>query len=96
MDFNSAPTIQDADDIVNKIDALDVFAEQNEEGFLAQVDGLETKPIRVMSAKDYLDTSFPPKNPILEPVLRERDLAMLFAKRGVGKTLFILQVELIS
>lgn len=47
-----------------------------------------------MSLSEVLDSEFPPKNPILSPVLREMDLVEIFAKRGVGKTLFALQLAI--
>lgn len=41
---------------------------------------------------DFLSMTFPPKRQLLGPVLQERDLAMLFAGRGTGKTLFTMQM----
>ena len=45
-----------------------------------------------MSFGEILDASFPPPEPILEPLLFSCDVLMLFAKRGAGKSLFMLQI----
>lgn len=41
---------------------------------------------------EFLQMSFPPKENLLGPILKERDLALLFAMRGTGKTLFTMQM----
>lgn len=47
-----------------------------------------------VSCGDFLSMTFPPKEHLLGPVLQERDLAMLFAMRGAGKTLFTMQMAI--
>ncbi|MBQ7608974.1 MAG: AAA family ATPase [Desulfovibrionaceae bacterium] len=37
---------------------------------------------------------FPPSKPIIEPILKERELMMIHATRGLGKTLFSLQMAI--
>ena len=41
---------------------------------------------------DLLMLTLPPKKEILTPWLREKDLAMIYASRGLGKTWFALNV----
>lgn len=41
---------------------------------------------RVLSLPDFLAEAFPPPEPILEPWLASRDIAMIYAWRGVGKS----------
>lgn len=60
---------------------------------VAQQGGAGTHAVGV-SCADFLSMSFPPKEHLLGPVLQERDLAMLFAQRGTGKTLFTIQMAI--
>ena len=36
--------------------------------------------------REFANLKLPPRNTVLEPILPERGLAMLFAGRGIGKT----------
>lgn len=78
-------------------DAADVIAEQGAEAagkFVASLwesAGAPLGPIgsgaaRVLTFADLLATHTEPRPFLLEPLLRERDLAMLFGWRGIGKT----------
>jgi putative DNA primase/helicase len=44
--------------------------------------------LRLLSCDELLKLNIPPKRFLLEPWLPERGLAMVYAQRGVGKTLF--------
>jgi putative DNA primase/helicase len=41
---------------------------------------------------DFLAINMPPREMLLDPILPERCLAMLYAPRGVGKTLLSLSI----
>jgi putative DNA primase/helicase len=43
---------------------------------------------------DFLAIDMPPREMLLDPILPERSLAMLYAPRGVGKTLLSLSIGL--
>ena len=43
---------------------------------------------------DFLAINMPPRGMLLDPILPERSLAMLYAPRGVGKTLLSLSIGL--
>lgn len=49
-------------------------------------------PLRVLTAGELVNHHLPPLRPILEPWLYEKNLAMVHAKRGVGKTHLALAV----
>lgn len=48
--------------------------------------------IKVLNFKDFLDHKMPPKESILSPVLKQSDLAMIYAKRGIGKTFLAIEI----
>jgi AAA domain len=50
------------------------------------------KGLTVMSAKELLAATFPPREQILGPWLPDKGLAMLYAPRGVGKTFLALSI----
>lgn len=57
----------------------------------ARDDGTPDPPrIVALEIGDVLSREFPPKEAFLAPWLRRQDLAMVYAKRGVGKTHFCL------
>lgn len=43
---------------------------------------------------DFLAIDMPPREMLLDPILPERGLAMLYAPRGIGKTLLSLSIGL--
>jgi hypothetical protein len=45
-----------------------------------------------ISAVEFMDIAFPPREYIIEPWLETGSLAMLFSKRGIGKTRFMMSV----
>jgi putative DNA primase/helicase len=51
-------------------------------------------PLQPIGFGDFLSLSVPPREMLLDPILPERSLAMLYAPRGVGKTLLGLSIGL--
>jgi putative DNA primase/helicase len=51
-------------------------------------------PLRPIGFGEFLNLNVPPREMLLDPILPERSLAMLYAPRGVGKTLLGLSVGL--
>ncbi len=47
---------------------------------------------QAVSLEDFLQRRFPPRDYLLEPVITEQILAMLYAARGTGKTYFALTI----
>ena len=45
-----------------------------------------TPALRVVTADEFVQMEIPPREMLLAPWLPEQGLAMLFSKRGVGKT----------
>jgi putative DNA primase/helicase len=58
----------------------------------------ETQPalisFRPIGYSDFLTLDVPPREMLLDPILPERSLAMLYAPRGIGKTLLSLSIGL--
>jgi putative DNA primase/helicase len=50
--------------------------------------------LKSIGFNDFLAVDFPPREMLLNPILPERSLAMLYAPRGVGKTLLSLSIGL--
>jgi putative DNA primase/helicase len=50
--------------------------------------------LKPICLNDFLELDVPPREMLLDPVLPERSLAMLYAPRGVGKTLLSLSIGL--
>jgi putative DNA primase/helicase len=50
--------------------------------------------LKSIGLDDFLAISTPPREMLLDPILPERSLAMLYAPRGVGKTLLSLSIGL--
>src|SRR5689334_13459647 len=50
------------------------------------------EPIVALEIGELLSRQFPPMEEILSPWLRKQNLAMVYSKRGVGKTFFGLGV----
>lgn len=67
-------------------------------GFPSLADALpDSEPLSqplVVTVGELLSTEFPPLESVLEPWLRVKHLAMLYARRGVGKTWFSLSFGL--
>ncbi len=56
-------------------------------------DSASSRPaLRVYNVADLLGLKLPPREYILEPILRERDLMMIYSWRGVGKTMLALAI----
>jgi putative DNA primase/helicase len=49
-------------------------------------------PLQPLGLDDFLNLDIPPRQMLLSPILPERSLAMLYAPRGVGKTLLGLSI----
>ena len=55
----------------------------------------ELRPaLHAVGFNDFLSLNMPPREMLLDPILPERSLAMLYAQRGIGKTLLGLSVGL--
>ena len=50
--------------------------------------------LKPIGFNDFLELDVPPREMLLDPILPERSLAMLYAPRGIGKTLLTLSVGL--
>ena len=61
-------------------------------GLEALATGSRPPTVHAVTIEDLLALEIPPREYILEPILREKDVAMAHAKRGVGKTQFLLNV----
>ena len=55
---------------------------------------VDRRVLQPMGIKDFLGLYVPPREMLLSPILPERSLAMLYAPRGVGKTLLGLSIGL--
>jgi putative DNA primase/helicase len=53
-----------------------------------------TVPFRPLGFQEFLNLGIPPREMLLSPVLPERSLSMLYAPRGIGKTLLALSIGL--
>jgi hypothetical protein len=75
-------------------DALLELVEQTPALTAADVaDPANSRPaLRVYNVADLLALKLPPREFILEPILRERDLMMIYSWRGVGKTMLALAI----
>jgi putative DNA primase/helicase len=51
-------------------------------------------PFQPIGFSDFLALDVPPREMLLDPILPERSLAMLYAPRGIGKTLLSLSIGL--
>jgi putative DNA primase/helicase len=52
------------------------------------------QPLQPIGFGDFLSLNVPPREMLLDPILPERSLAMLYAPRGIGKTLLGLSIGL--
>lgn len=60
-----------------------------------RLDGLELgQGIRVDDMADFISEDIPDNEVVIDPVLREKDLAMIYADRGTGKTWFTLSIAI--
>ena len=48
---------------------------------------LSVLALKSIGFDDFLAIDMPPREMLLDPILPERSLAMLYAPRGIGKTL---------
>src|ERR1700692_1130431 len=51
-------------------------------------------PLKSIGFDDFLAINMPPREMLLDPILPEKSLAMLYAPRGIGKTLLALSMGL--
>ncbi len=51
------------------------------------------RPIRVLDVRDFLSLELPPRKYILQPIIPTQGLVMLYALRGVGKTMLALHIS---
>ena len=56
--------------------------------------GRAAERVRVYELAEYLELRLPPRQPLLLPWLNEKDLALLYANRGDGKTWVALSIAL--
>ncbi len=49
--------------------------------------------LRPLAISEFLQLDLPPRRNILEPWLSEQGMAMIFAPRGIGKTLLALSIS---
>ena len=52
----------------------------------------ESQVLATASADDFLSTQFPPREMVLAPILPSQGLAMIYSRRGVGKTYLTLAI----
>jgi len=64
-----------------ELDRQPRFADQGENS-----DAALDPPLTIYTAKDFLGLTIPPRVHVLKPILREKDTAMLYGPRGIGKT----------
>ena len=53
-----------------------------------------TSTLKSIGFDDFLAIDMPPRQMLLDPIVPERSLAMLYAPRGIGKTLLSLSIGL--
>jgi putative DNA primase/helicase len=63
-------------------------------GRIALTDEPQRAPLKPIGFGEFLNLSVPPRLMLLDPILPERSLGMLYAPRGVGKTLLGLSIGL--
>jgi len=61
---------------------------------LDYTDSNEQPPLQALGFDDFLNLNIPARELLLDPILPERSLSMLYAPRGVGKTLLALSIGL--
>ncbi|HEV2380860.1 MAG TPA: AAA family ATPase [Terriglobia bacterium] len=66
------------DSIRQALEELDTLRAQGSDG--------RTKTLRAVSLRELLSMNLPPRGMLLDPVIPEQGLSLLYAKRGVGKT----------
>ena len=49
-------------------------------------------PLQALGINDFLNLDIPPREMLLDPILPERSLAMLYAPRGLGKSWLALSI----
>jgi putative DNA primase/helicase len=52
------------------------------------------EPLQAVGINDFLSLDIPPRAMLLDPILPERSLAMLYAPRGLGKSWLALSIGL--
>ena len=77
------------DTSTNPTDWNDLYILEGENEVKKQLEG---KGLKVINIAELLQYDIPQKQPLLEPILQEGSLAMIYAKRGVGKTFASLEV----
>jgi len=77
------------DTSTNPTDWNDLYILEGEAEVKKQLEG---KGLKVINLAELLQYDIPQKEPILEQILQEGSLGMIYAKRGVGKTFASLEV----
>ena len=61
---------------------------------IRELNSTEKLKLKSIDLYEFASMEFPPREPILDPILCKQDLAMLYAERGVGKTHAALAIAL--
>ena len=78
----------------NIASVLKQFVRSRGEGSRRIATDQPTPTLKPIGFDDFLAINMPPREMLLDPILPERSLAMLFAPRGIGKTLLSLSIGL--
>lgn len=62
--------------------------------FISGRDALGNPVLRALCLMDFLKFDFPPRKELLSPIIRQQDLVMVHAWRGIGKTQFVTSLAL--
>jgi hypothetical protein len=75
-------------DVERGWDAADALSEGwDEEKALALLsEASDSRRLKAVTIQDFLEKNLPPRENILDPILPRAGLAMMYAKRGIGKT----------
>jgi putative DNA primase/helicase len=73
---------------------LKQFAQRPRVGSRLAVEHQSVITLKSIGFNDFLAIDMPPREMLLDPILPERSLAMLYAPRGIGKTLLSLSIGL--
>jgi putative DNA primase/helicase len=74
---------------------LKVVLRSRSDGYRQIATDQPTPTLKSIGFDDFLAINMPPREMLLDPILPERSLAMLYAPRGIGKTLLALSIGLV-
>ena len=60
----------------------------------SNTESIQQPPLQAFGFNEFLKLDIPPREMLLDPIMPERSLSMLYAPRGVGKTLLALSIGL--